>query len=362
MKKTAIILMAGIALGLSGCGMSDFDEAVNCQIEEESGIKNDEDYKQYEALKNDNKLNESDEYIENAEAEDDVEQIDGTIHVTVATNSNMNIKFYKDKELTQELGASFYMNPGDELYSSDIEIKNETGGSYVFDHYRICECDTNDKVVQIKDWVSPGGNVVMKIPGDFNGTELMVQPIGRYNLRNIKFKAYCYDAEGSKKNVSGKWWINDELKSEDNGEVEMSETDILATKTNIVSYTYDNDSYYVVSSTPEYWDLDENDGKITFRSEDLVNGVNEFDIELHKYIDVSINIVGSDEVTIDSQKYKIKNNNQTFDLGRKWKVGDKIKVEAGKKIAYESDSLECGQPEDAGGKYIYTFTVKDIVK
>lgn len=29
MKKTAIILMAGIALGLSGCGMPDFDEAVD---------------------------------------------------------------------------------------------------------------------------------------------------------------------------------------------------------------------------------------------------------------------------------------------------------------------------------------------
>ena len=44
MKKTAIILMAGIVLGLSGCGMPDFDEAVDRQIEQESGIKNDDDY------------------------------------------------------------------------------------------------------------------------------------------------------------------------------------------------------------------------------------------------------------------------------------------------------------------------------
>ena len=98
-KKVFLVVLAiGCLLLLSGCSFSDL-------MSKGTGIAKDPDYQTWEKLTETGKLNEEGKYTSDA------------VHVTFASNSFLDVHYYKDQEHQNEFdGASAYLLPGDMIY------------------------------------------------------------------------------------------------------------------------------------------------------------------------------------------------------------------------------------------------------
>lgn len=181
--KRKMILATCLTLLLTGCTSPGdrLNDSLDSQIKEKAGITGDDDYEEYEKLDVSGQLKSGEYYEQDTESQS---ESNGTIHVTIAENSNMSINYYFDEGMSEPTGNSFYLNPGDVLYADNPQLSNN---NYEFLEYRIYECSSGDVPVQKKEWKRPSKNVVMQIPMDFDGKELMIEPVGQYSNKNLNF-------------------------------------------------------------------------------------------------------------------------------------------------------------------------------
>ena len=348
MKKGMLVLAMGCVLLMTGCaGKKKIEEC----ILQFSGITEDEAFRQAQELQGSGLVNEAGEYEEETytelseELRIQEENEQKQVHVTIAENQFLDIDYFLDSARTQKLQElNVYLNPGDRLYCSQPESRNDSN-AYVFSEFRIYEYDEEGKKGELYDETG-GESLVLEIPKDYQGKELSVIPVGKYEKQGLTFRAFYYDRNGSEKNVSGVWSVDDVVYTE-------NEVEIDAGKPYTVRYEYDKDTYYYVEASPAPFAADQ-PGVVEFKKTDSESN---YSVILHPYL--------SAEFFYDSDKKGIASvsvNNRVLEAGEEipnLRAGDLLTVTTSEDYRMFCSSFPLGDPEKVEDGYRYTMTVPD---
>ena len=117
----------------------------------------------------------------------------GTVQITFATNSFLEIKYFYDENLTQPIDTkNCYLNKGERIYVSEIDVKNTKSNLYSFSEFRFLEYDSDGKRTNTSSTQAVSG-LIYTLPDDFDGQGISVLPIGSYKDRELKFDSYYFD-------------------------------------------------------------------------------------------------------------------------------------------------------------------------
>ena len=255
-KKVMVTLLTASLLSLTGC--SSVNSFIETKMLEKSGILDDEMYVKYQSKIEEGNIDEED-FVECFQ-----EVQSGSIHVTFSTNNNLEITYYSDKECSQQMDdENCYLNPGEYVYA-DIKVSNDVYSSmYEFDFFNICEYDAEGRRTIVEKWeqsvstTDDGYLAEIKIPADYEGKELSVEPLGKYKSRQITLNDYYVDETDKEYPLDGTWIIDDKVCTDNVAEIS-------AIASYIISYEYDSDEYFYSSSTPECYYNNNEDGIVIF--------------------------------------------------------------------------------------------------
>ena len=169
-KKMFLVLLMILFLFLvSGCSFSDL-------MSWGTGVSKDPDYMTWEKLSEQGKLDEEGRFT----AE--------TVRVSFAKNSFLDIKYYRDAELKNEIADDVCtLVPGDIIYST-VNIKSNAESIYVFDHFDIVEYSDEDVRGKTLDWNYGDEGTAILIPFDYKGTEVAVEPVGHLKMITVRLE------------------------------------------------------------------------------------------------------------------------------------------------------------------------------
>ena len=287
MKKTIVLLMGLCAFTFTGCAVDDsvrsyLEEIAQEEIFEQSGISEDSDYADYQSLKNEGKLDETGKY--NGEPPADEEEIaKAPIHVTFADNRYIKALYFSDEDHTQSLGSGeCYLNPGDTIYFSNVECDSPNTDLYIFDGFRVVEYIGEQRGGIIAEIPAKDEGVLYEIPVENAPSELSIEPLGKYDDRDLLLRVYWRDDKGKHHAINdGSWYVNDK-------EYAPSEAVIDPNISYKVSYKFDGNKYYYVNANPGVFRQSDLEGIIEFNQSDPKNGISKYEIELHPYVNVVI--------------------------------------------------------------------------
>ena len=349
-SKFAAFFISFLAIMFSGC---ENDSAYYEKfILEKSGINRDEDYIKYQELDKNGQLN-SEGFYEMNDEEEAVpvmaEVQTGTVHVTFAQNNFMEINYYYDSELTKDVNIEdCYINPGDCIYYRTPEIFSQYANKYEFSEFRIYKFDKNGSRYIETSCNSNETSAVLKIPEDYQGTEIAVEPIGKYRNQTISLSAYYIDESGSKQNASGNWYVNDEPCYSPT--VTIDPTDACNVK-----FVYSSKDYYIdVDETkPAIHYNNEENGELQFKEISAMDEISNYTVHLRHLIvaDVNGTTEGISEIKVNSKK--IDNIEQL-----KLKHTDTVSIDVSNGYVLSCTQFDLNAPETLAGYKRYTFNVK----
>lgn len=350
-KKTILFMSAVLALSLTGC--SGIEDYYSQQMKNKSGILEDSYYKQYKEYADSGSLDGKGYYIDR---DVEPEEVHAQVHVTFADNNNLNVSYFSDAEHAVSLDTSdCYLNPGESIHAV-VSVKEDVSSNmYEFSGFRVYEFDNQGNRIEsdsLKMHESEEEQV-LEIPFDFEGTELSIQPIGKYPQRTISLKDYCSD-DGNLFNVDGTWIINDKTVTGDTAEISP-------VTPYIISYEFDNDEYFYVSSTPESFYSNNEDGLVVFDQREADDKTVDYSVELHKYLYFNLVSDTNRKVTINEKDKFDVNANTEIPLP-KLKYGDTVSIETNKlwpDLENNRDLVAEGPEPYSNGTYKYKLTVPE---
>ena len=369
--------IATMVLTLSGCGQ--LKEHVKNEVSEasEREIQNSNEYQQYVKYQEDGELGEDgkypmptqDEVVESADSEK-------SIKITIAANTFLKCDYSIDANSNAHVtGSEVFLNPGDSLFVSNVNVNNDISNLYDFDCFRIWEYDREGKKSK-KPYgeVSIKNGLLLKVPESFNGTGFSIEPIGKYSNRHITARAYYLNNDQENTLPNGQWKVNNKRF---NDSVDISPVE---SYTIVYDYQAYKDDYYFVKSTPMCWYAKESDNTVIFREVSSNEQETEFAVEMHPYITMEvvnkcinwasgIPIIGKKgkgiiqsisrgEEAIE-QDYAGKSS---FEIN-KLKAGDKLSIRVGKEFKITGNNVSVGTAvplgSDAENGYEYTIVIPD---
>ena len=215
----------------------EIQESIQAEIAED--IEQDSDYQKYQELKNSNQLSEDniyqdDDYLAEKSANADKE---GKIHVTFARNSHLDIQYYYDENLTDQMTDECYLEPGATIYASEPVPTNTDILTYMFDTFRISEYDVKGNRIKSDPVKYTDAHIVYKLPDNNSVAELSIEPIGKFTKRKFLLKATL--ADGKSFISGGEWYVNDICQKGDAFEVDPSQSCS-------VKYQFPENQYYCI--------------------------------------------------------------------------------------------------------------------
>ena len=274
-RKTILILSAVLSLSLTGC--SGIRNRLGEHMLQRSGVLDGKEYQDYEKYEEEGHLDDEGYFTEQT---DDERQDHAQIHVTFARNNNLNVAYYTDPDHKDLLDTTdCYLDPGSSVYAL-VSIQDENVSSmYAFSEFRIFEIDREGRRTESTALKMTGSNTeqAMKIPESFEGTEVVIEPIGNYQQRTISLNDYWSDDDQNKTNLNGTWYVNDEKCTSD--KVEISPITPY-----IISYEFDSGEYFYLSSTPDCYYSNSEDGIVIFNQREAYDETVDYSVELHKYL------------------------------------------------------------------------------
>ena len=369
-KKILIIMSVVMLLLLSGCSnLNDYlTDKLEEIIREESGIYEDPSYYKYQNLQQTNQLNEDGVYLGADEIGDEpveVEEPTGKIHVTFAENSHIRVTYYRDADLTEEIHTRCYFNPGDSIYASDPEIVGAYSDKYVFSGFKILKFDSDGQYSSLNSWEDD--DLVIEIPVDYEGSELSVLPLGKYEQRKLELDDCYIDADGNEAEFYGTWQIDIDSKGYSERTNDTTRT-ISAIEDYTVSYDYSDyvKDYYFVESDPEPFKTDDT-GIITFSKVTAQNGCDYYHVILHRFINVRVNnedysVFNPNIVKLLSAAGEEQDNLKKKELMLKGlKCGDVIMIRVDSNYKVTVNGLDIAAPVDLedGSAQEYIITVPE---
>ena len=352
MKKAIVLLLTCATVALTGC--SSVDSLVEKVMLEQSGILDDVNYQQYKQYSSNGQLDADGYYVEeNASTAYDSQQ--GKIWVTFSENSNLDVRYYADAKHENLLEKQCYLNPGDSIYAV-VTVKN-SNSMYVFSSFRIYEYDADGKRAQteVLNFKEQHEDYILTLPKDYNETSISIVPVGKYNSKAISLNDYYIDENNNVQNPHGTWSINGQECT--SGSVEISPL-----SSYIVSYKYDSDEYFLLSSEPEVYYSDETTGEIIFAQCDAGNETVEYSVELCKRFSRTVISDTDRKVRRNGDVNEISKNDEL--VFENLKYGDVVKFETDKKWGNLENSRELllireQKISQDGYNYLYILTVPD---
>lgn len=255
---------------LCSCGVKSPDSSFAEKARERAGIYSDADYVRYNELLNSSKLKEGYYPLPSSSSVNN-----GTIHVTFAQNEFISVNYYKDPEHKISAGNSCYINPGDTIYASKPVIMNKDNSMYLFEGFRATSISPEGRRFEDIEMSDKDG-VVFTLPKDYIGTEISVEPLGKYGKRSIKLKAYILYSEGKKADASGIWTVDEARMTGDTADLDPL-------KSYTVKYTFDKTRYYYSSSSPEKYRASDEDGIVEFMTSTGKDSADDYSVTLSPY-------------------------------------------------------------------------------
>lgn len=357
--RAKIVAVVVLAVTLSGC--TGIQKYIQSKIQDNSGILKREEYLIYQQYQSEGKIGTDNYYQENYPEEDYPEEFsakDGAIKISFAKNNNLETSYFEDEECTVPLSESdCYLSPGDIIYAN-ISVKDGVySSSYEFSELRIYEIreDGSRKLNSSVSAAESNGTIKLMIPENCDADALVLEPIGKYLPRLITLHDFQKDANGAEQELDGLWTVNSSVYSIGNAEIGSVDS-------YIVSYQFDPEEYFYVSSSPEYFHLDVEDGQIIFKQRKASDETSEYSVELHPYLVFTMISDVSRNVSING------GNNQSVLANHEIQLGVNEKLKYGDTFTVQTDSewkdLEnCPNPvvQNIGrtreGGYIYTMLV-----
>ncbi|MDO5156471.1 MAG: hypothetical protein Q4D51_10955 [Eubacteriales bacterium] len=350
MKKAIVVSQVMLAaFCLSGC--SQYDGLIQKQMEKRAGIDKSSEYALYNKLSQNQEIDDEGYYRgeQLADLEEQHNKLpSGQVQVSLATNSFLKMKFYTDPNMQQEINASYcYMNPGDSLYASQVDVNNERMASYVFLEYQIYEV-TEENEYSLLGSTNGSINLVYTIPDNFKGSKISIVPVGEYQTKKLNFNTYYADLEGKHEVVSSVWKVNDEIHDKD--------AEVDARESYTVKCEYDAEEYYFVNSIPSCFSHSQ--GCVEFPKSDSQKNDSSYEVELHKYMHVKVDTDDKLEkaillVNVDNEKQTVSEKISNL------KLGQIVYLEVNPEFRVYSDDVKISKPEKKDDKLAYKFEVTD---
>lgn len=346
MKKTTISLLLGLCLTLSGCSVAE------SQMMDRAGIESDTQYQVYQTYMDGGKLTNEGYYSESAfEAETRKETLpEGTAHISLSTNNQLKIRYYSDAERTVMLeGNSQYLKPGDCIFA-EVEVSDNVASSeYTFSGFRIYKYTNKRELIET---VIPGTDgMVLSITDEHIGVKLSIEPIGNYGTRSISLRDYYTDDNDTEHNLSGTWLVDDQ-------EITGDSVEINPVSSYIISYKFDSNEYFYLSSTPQCFYSNNEDGVVIFEKRESTDETCDYSVELHKYITVSLETAVDRQVSVNNGPAQTVKAGNGLEIS-KLKYGDSITILTNKEwAALETYRMPMRISEEKiGNQYRYVLTV-----
>lgn len=352
MKRGFVLLFTFFTLLLSGCSAA--DSMLERAIMDSSGITETADYIQYQQYQQAGRLDESGNYIADSVAPA-AGGNEGKVHVSFAENRYIDVEYYADAEMLTPIGAgSCYLARGSTIYAKAVRINNPNSNLYTIAEYRIRAYDADGGVIAKTSLKAEDGALKYEIPKSFDGAAISIIPVGEYLPRSISMRAYCVDDSGNEQTLgdAGDWSVNGE-------KVKESTAQIAPHEAYTVSFKYDKNNYFYVSSEPQCFAEDSDAGIVEFWEAKPTEEGKDYNVELHQYLEVIFK--ASEKCTIsvnDGEKETVKKNKEK--PLRDLKYGDEIVIEAGEDCKFEfishSHIRATDTPIGSGHRYTLTIT------
>lgn len=339
MKKSIIIVSAILIISLivAIIGVSQID------VLKSSSITEDADYQKYLELKSNGEIDENGEYIIKYEDPD-------KIRVTFATNKALNVEYYYDEAKTRKIDSVAYLMPADTIY---IKCLDSSENLYKFSRYEIYEFDKDgncEKALTLTDAESK-----YTIPENIKSKEVQIRPYGENDKSSIRLSVID---ENGKDIISGEWKNGSTILKDNSLAVGPSESYQL-------SYTYNTDEFFFVSSSPECHNPENINGVINFEGKNSSDEDRplEYVINLRRYLSLSLSFDKNADIYRKDELLDEKTKKFEFKPEHKLKFGDEITIKTKSDITitdgdykYISASREWSNSEEL---YIYKIKIND---
>ncbi len=343
MKKELITLCIVSCATLSGCSADDMKEKSEDVITNYL-LDDNPEYNDYKKNSNEDIVDSEGYYIDDKISEFKLENSE-LIHVSFASNSLLNVKYFFDSECKEEIDKkNCYLNPGDIIYAKVAATSLVQSNTYEFRDFTIDAFEDD----QIMPDYATFNNEIITIPDDIPYKEISIIPNGAYKSRNLSFKADFKDVNGNTIPLSPVWSI---IVGEKEYSTKSDNYSIEANEVFRVKAQYDSNEYYLIKdeSEPECETYNDDDGTLTFAQYDAQNAVDNYKIVLGKKFDIRIDSVSATKpvtIWIDGKEYS-----SEFPLIASAKLGAEVRIESSGTIKNVGNTKNLTRLTDNG--YVY---------
>ena len=353
MKKAFVLSLASMCIVLSGCSgvQNSLEQKLTADMREKSNISTDAGYAQFEEFTAQGKVVDG-YYAPNGDAvsllEQNGEEVHKGIKVSFSSNSHLNVRYYYDSDFSTEMDSNgCTLSPGSSIYA---KVKNDgsvTTNRYGFSSFQIYEYSDDGKRTPIAEVPLGEDGLVWSIPEDFEGVDVVIEPFGKYENRVLSFQDYYTDSKSKKIELDNTWTVDG--RSTKGGTIEVSPV-----RPYSVRYEYDSDKYFFVSSVPDYYSYNDDEGTVYFKKVEPNEDITAFSVELKPYMQETIRVDVKADVTQGEQKTTLKKNEPY--VAERLKYGDKITIqtESDCTIEYNKNLFALQADQD---RHCYTLTV-----
>lgn len=361
-RKELLIPLASLCILLSGCSSirNSVEQKMLAQMREKSDISSDVAYEQYQEYNAQGNVVDG-YYAPNGKSvallKTGEEEMPSGIRVTFASNNHLDIRYYYDADFkTQIEDSGCLLSPGSSIYAKEKVDAGVSTNQYHFSSFRIYAYNAKGQRVLLAD-VEPGNDgLLWQIPENFEENDIVIEPLGKYENRTLSFRDYYVDSKTDKKTeLEFEWTVNGRSTT-------GSSLEINPVQQYTVSYQYDKEKYYYVSSEPVCYSYNDDDGIVYFQQAEPDEENSDYTVELKPYRS-SGNITADAEVTYcrDGEEEK-REKNKPY-VASRLKDGDKITIKTMDRCNIKYDGQLFAKTESAeGDSYVYTLTVQEGTK
>ena len=353
MKKTFVLSFASMCIVLSGCSgvQNSLEQKLTADMREKSNISTDAGYEQFEEFTaQGNVVNGY--YAPNGDAvpllEQNSEEVQNGIRISFASNSHLNVRYYYDSDFLTEMDLNgCTLSPGSSIYA---KVKNDgsvTTNRYGFSSFQIYAYSAEGRRVPIAEVPLEKDGLVWCIPEDFEESDVVIEPLGKYENRVLSFQDYYTDSKSKRIELDNTWTVDG--RSTKDGTIEINPV-----RPYSVRYEYDSAKYFFISSVPDYYSYNDDEGTVYFKKVEPNEDITAFSVEVKPYMQDTIRVDVKADVTQGDQKTTIKKNEPY--VAEHLKYGDKITIqtESDCKIEYNKNLFDLQADQD---QHCYTLTV-----
>ena len=331
-KCICTIFVISLTASLTACTSA--EKMLEEKILEESGILDTKEYKAYKQMTEDGSLTEDGRYDAptiNVESNEELNQREGIVHVTFATNRYLQVDYYLDMALKNKIDQeNCYINPGDSIYAKIVSTNPNTN-LYEIAEFRVIDYSSDTQKEILRNLEIDG--LVYQLPANFVGTEIGVIPVGKYKERKISLQVSMLEDDGKETTLSnaGTLYVNNE-------KYQGNTATINPLSPYILKYEFDKRNYFFVRSDPDCFTEDPNtEGVIEFFEADPTQTNIDYFIQLHKYISLDIKLDDKGIIWVnDGEPEEIKKG-RTWQ-GRNLMFGDVLVIESAGVCTFEGNA------------------------